>query len=157
MKEVFKDIAGYEGKYQVSNLGHVKSLKYGKERILRPGKNGDGYLHVILCKNGKPKKYKVHRLVTQAFIPNPDNLPCVNHKDQNKKNNKASNLEWCDNQYNVRYSIAKKIGCFKDGKLIKVYDAVIDVDKDGFYHENVSKCCKGKLKSTSGYQWKYIN
>lgn len=165
MKEVFKDIPGYEGKYQVSNLGRVKSLDYnktGKERILKLRQNNSGYLYVILCKNGKLKNYLVHRLVATTFIENPDNLPCVNHKDLNRHNNKVSNLEFCtyyyNNTYNNRHKIhSRKVGCFKNNKLIKVYNATIDVEKDGFNQGNVVKCCKGNRKSCSGFQWKYID
>lgn len=101
--ERFKNIEGYEGLYQVSNLGNVKSLNYGKERILKPIKNGKGYLQVILCKNGKHKMYQVHRLVATVFLPNPNNLPCVNHKDENSLNNCLYNLEWCTYSYNNSY------------------------------------------------------
>lgn len=157
MIEIFKDIAGYEGLYQVSNLGRVKSLNYNhtnKERILSPG-NVKGYYQVVFLKNDTLKRYFVHRLVAQTFLNNPDNLPCVNHKDYNKRNNQITNLEWCDYSYNNRYSLSKKVGCYKDSKLIKVYDALRDVNKDGFYHQSVSKCCKGKLKSHKGFQWRY--
>ena len=98
----------------------------------------------------------IHRLVAKAFIANPNRYPMINHKDENKANNIVTNLEWCDNRYNIRYSKAKKVGCYKDGKLIKVYDAVIDTEKDGFYHGHVCKVLKGKLKSHGGYQWHYI-
>lgn len=114
MEEFWKDIKGYEGFYQVSNLGRVKSLaKYQKgnggsifwrkETILKPANSGRGYLMVVLIKNKKRKSYILHRLVADAFIPNPYNLPQVNHKDENKTNNVVSNLEWCDNKYNSNY------------------------------------------------------
>lgn len=165
MKEVWKHINGYED-YMVSNLGRVKSLKYEKEKILRPGNNGDGYLFVTLYKNTKKKHYLVHLLVAQAFIPNPDNLPIINHKNEIKTDNSVSNLEWCTYQYNNTYNnkhvkigrkISKKVGCFKDGNLIKVYSAIIDVENDGFNHGNVVSCCKGKFTQHHGYQWTYIN
>lgn len=159
MKEEWQDIAGYEGLYQVSNLGRVKSLNYkrtGKEIILVPG-NCRGYLFVTLYKNGKVKSYYLHRLVGQAFLENPDNSPEVNHIDQNKQNNCISNLEWCSSKYNNRYSNAKKVGCFKDGKLIKKYDAIADVEKEGFYQSNVIRCCQGKRKSAGGYHWQYLD
>ena len=111
MKEIFKDIEEYEGLYQISNLGRVKSLKYGKERILKPAKDKKGYLYVCLYKQGKMKIYRVHRLVAQAFIPNPNNLPQVNHKDEDKTNNASSNLEFCDAKYNNNYgNHNKKMG-----------------------------------------------
>lgn len=99
MEEIWKDIEGYEGKYQVSNTGEVKSLNYrgsGKTKLLRQTADKDGYKCVIFCKNGKVKGYKVHRLVAIAFIPNPNSLPIINHKDEDKTNNCVDNLEWCD-------------------------------------------------------------
>lgn len=163
MKEIWKNIKGYEGLYEVSNLGRVKSLNYNhtrKEGFLKPA-DKRGYLSVQLFKNGILKWHLVHRLVASAFIENPDNLPQVNHIDQNKKNNKVSNIEWCDSQYNNTYKgkhrkISRKVGCYKDGKLIKVYSAMIDAEKEGFYTSNVCICCQGKAKSYKGYQWKYI-
>lgn len=101
--EVWKDIPNYEGLYQISNLGNVKSLKYGKERLLKPVKDGSRYLQVKFYKNGNKKIYLVHRLVALAFLPNPDNLPCINHKDENSLNNMVENLEWCDAKYNCNY------------------------------------------------------
>lgn len=113
--ETWKDIKGYEGRYQVSDKGRVKSLahvtirKNGrklplKERILKPSTNHKGYLLVVLYDySGKAKTIKVHRLVCEAFHKNPDNKPCVNHIDENKANNKASNLEWCTVKENCNY------------------------------------------------------
>ena len=102
-KEYWKSVVGYEGLYMVSNWGRVKSIKFGKERILKPVTNSSGYLLVGLYKNNIEKKYSVHRLVAEAFIPNPYNLPQVNHKDENKQNNVVSNLEWCTHEYNNTY------------------------------------------------------
>ena len=105
-KRVWRDIPGYEGKYQVSNDGKVRSLNYrhtGKKQILKERVDIGGYAVIGLCKDGKEKKYKVHRLIALAFIPNPNNLPYVNHKDENKTNNHVSNLEWCTAKYNVNY------------------------------------------------------
>lgn len=101
--EEFRDIQEYEGLYQVSNLGRVKSLKYGKEKILKGGKDKQGYIYVILCKEGKKNNFRVHRLVCETFIPNPNNYQCVNHKDEDKTNNNVNNLEWCNQNYNVNY------------------------------------------------------
>lgn len=113
MKEVWKDIQGYEGLYQVSNLGRVRHLpytiKWGGKLEHRPlkesnqHKNTGGYCIVVLSKNSKSKQFLIHRLVAQAFIPNPDNLPEVNHIDEDKTNNKVDNLEWCDRKYNINY------------------------------------------------------
>ena len=101
--EIFKDIEGYEGSYQVSNEGRVKSLKFGKERVLRPTVDEYGYLRVGLYIGRNKKTRRVHRLVAQAFIENPDNLPEINHKDENKANNNVENLEWCTSKYNCNY------------------------------------------------------
>ena len=165
MKEVFKDIAGYKGKYQVSNLGHVKSLNYngtGKEKILKHTETNDGYYRIHLSKNGKVKSYYLHRLVGQAFLENPDNLPEINHKNELKSDNRVSNLEWCTRRYNNTYNNlhlrnAKTIGCYKDGKLIKVYVSIQAVKIDGFNDGNVCSVLKGRYKSSGGYQWKYID
>lgn len=158
MKEVFKDIEGYEGLYQVSNLGRVKSLNYnktGNERILSSANNGLGYYFVDLHKKGKKEKHFLHRLVAEAFLENPNNLPDVNHIDQNKQNNTISNLEWCTRKYNVRYSKAKKVGCYKDNILIKTYQSMTDCIKDGFWSSQVSKCCRGLKSQYKGFQWRY--
>lgn len=109
--EVWKDIVGYEGKYQVSNLGYIKSLemwtgdKYIKrDKILRGSLSNNGYLYVSLCKGGKAKKYKVNRLVAQAFIENPYNLPITNHIDGDKTNNCVDNLEWTTQSENLKHA-----------------------------------------------------
>ena len=113
--EVWRDIQGYEGKYQVSSLGRVKSLKDNngnyREKIMKFGKNIYGYLLVNLHKNGKMKTFSVHRLVATAFLENPNNLPQVNHKDEDKTNNVVGNLEWCTQKYNLNYGsrIAKAV------------------------------------------------
>lgn len=107
MKETWKDIKGYEGLYQISNMGNVKSLNYNRtkeERIKKPGVDSNGYLRVILCREGNCKTLFVHRLVLMTFAPisNMDKFD-VNHKDENKQNNCLSNLEWCDRKYNNNY------------------------------------------------------
>lgn len=113
-KEIWKDIQGYEGLYQISNLGRIKSLErdiiysngkiqHYKGKILTPNSDKDDYKTIKLCKNGIIKRYLVHRLIAITFIPNPDNLPCVNHKDENKQNNNIENLEWCSVAYNNCY------------------------------------------------------
>ena len=104
MQEIWKDINGYEGIYQVSNLGNVRSFKYSIEgKLLKRGLDKDGYYQYILCKNGKKKSVREHKLVAEAFIPNPSNYICVNHRDENKTNNNVKNLEWCSVAYNNSY------------------------------------------------------
>lgn len=104
--EIWKDINGYEGLYQVSNLGRIKSLPkfHQGERILKERIDRYGYLYIGFFKNKVKKYYKIHRLVAEAFIPNPKELPCVNHKDENKTNNNVENLEWCSVAYNNSYA-----------------------------------------------------
>lgn len=111
---IWRDIKGYEGIYQISNYGEVMRLmSYDSKghlrnsRILKQQKNKYGYLQIGLHKNGKEKKYLIHRLVAETFIENPYNHPEVNHKDENKKNNSVSNLEWCNRIYNVNYGNAQ--------------------------------------------------
>lgn len=106
MTEIWKDIEGFEGRYQISNLGNVKSLRYGgrdEVRNLVPKINNKGYEWVELILNGKRSCLQIHRLVAIAFIPNPYNYPIINHKDENPRNNSVDNLEWCDHKYNVHY------------------------------------------------------
>ena len=166
--EVWKDIEEYEGLYQISDKGRVKSLKFGKERIMKPGNNGDGYLFVWLWKNGERKKYKIHRLVAQAFLHNPNNLPQVNHKDEDKTNNRVENLEFCDRKYNCNYGTRTKrqaektskpvIQFTKSGEFIKKWKSLTDVHINlGYYQCNISSCCTGKRKSANGFIWKYKN
>lgn len=111
MEEIWKDIINYEGLYQVSNLGNVKSMNYGRTgeiKLLKQSTNKQGYKSVHLFKNRKWKSYSVHRLVAMAFIPNPNNLPIINHKDENPSNNNINNLEWCTVTYNNTYGTARK-------------------------------------------------
>lgn len=119
MEEMWKDVEGYEGLYQVSNYGRVKNLerkipyRFGlrtiPERILKNCENEYGYLYVRLCKETNSKKYKIHRLVANAFIENPDNKKCVNHKDGNKKNNCVDNLEWVTHSENMQHAADNKL------------------------------------------------
>ena len=121
--EEWRDIKGYEGLYQVSNEGRVKSLNYhrqGVEQVLKLQITERGYKRVVLC-DGVCKIYFVHRLVAEAFIPNPNNFPIINHKDENPSNNIAENLEWCDYKYNNTYNdrhvkCSNKISKSKQGK-----------------------------------------
>lgn len=144
---------GYDH-YYVSDEGYV----YSKSKRLAPRINKDGYNNVFLYKDGKGKNYRVHRLVAQAFIPNPKNLPEVNHKDHDTTNNRVENLEWCDRTYNNRYSKAKKVKQLTlDGQLIKIWECTRDVERiSKIAHSAVSSCCNGKLKTAGGYKWEYV-
>jgi hypothetical protein len=156
--EIWKDIKGYEGLYQVSNLGRVKSLgnsKSKKEKILKPFKRGRGYLTVKLFNNNKKKQIFIHRLVAETFIDNPDNLPQVNHKDENKQNNLLDNLEWCTNKDNARYSFSKEILATNINTKEKIiFTSIGEARKLGFNH--VSDCCLNKRKQDKGYVFEYI-
>lgn len=177
MKEIWKDIKDYEGFYQVSNLGNIRSCdriihKKGQSDAFVHGKpkkqvdNGHGYLNVCLSKFGKTKIYYVHRLVAQAFIPNHENLPEVNHKDENPYNNNVENLEWCDRKYNGNYgTIKERIGkanskqiCQYDslGNLINNYNSVYDAErKTGIKRTGIQNCLRDLSKTSGGFVWKY--
>lgn len=166
--EVWKDIKVYEGLYQVSNYGRVKSLNYHltkKEMVLKASPDCGGYLKVVLYKNGKRKHFLVHRLVAEAFLPNPDNLPQINHKDEDKTNNIVENLEWCDVRYNINYGthnervaekLSKPVLQFTiDGRLLKEWSSASECCRNGFGKGNVAACCRGKRKSAYNFIWKY--
>ena len=166
--EEWRDIKGYKGYYQVSNTGNVKSLertvrngrgyKIIPEKILEGYDNGNGYLYVKLCKEGKRNQYRINRLVAMAFIPNPNNLPEVNHKDKNPKNNCVDNLEWCTRQYNVEYSKAKAvIGINKVSGLILEFPSIMEAERQtGISNKHICDCLKGRRKSAKGYTWHYV-
>ena len=134
----------------MSDLGRVKN-KHG--RILKP-EIRNGYYSVDLMKNGKRYKFRVHRLVAEAFIPNPDNLPQVNHKDEDKLNNNiASNLEWCDNTYNSQYPNDLGVYCFDLDKYFKsASEASVHT---GVCRTSIVKCCNHKLQQAGGMLWCY--
>lgn len=181
MEEIWKDKKDYEGLYMVSNWSRVKSfdrwvkgrngsVRFCKGRILKPVPNSFGYLLVKLCKDGKVKAFAVHRLVAEAFLPNPHNYPCVNHKDENKQNNNVSNLEWCSAQYNNTYGtrierVAEKTTngkCSKpvlqytiDGEFVREWKSTAECGRNGFNQGAVAACCLGKLKTYKGFIWKY--
>jgi hypothetical protein len=163
--EVWKDICGYEGLYQVSNMGRVKRLfKDGKDRVLRGKKDKDGYIEVIL--SGKPiKKYcRLHRLVAEAFIPNPFGKAEINHKDRDKQNNVVSNLEWVTASENVRHTFLTGRKIHKSPVIqydlnmeaVAIWDSIKDAcQKLKVKSSNVSACCNGRLKTVGGFIWRY--
>lgn len=166
MDEIWKDVVGYEGLYQVSNLGRVKSLNYrrkGIEHVLKPAGVGAGYLGVSLSKNRKAKQIRVHRLVAIAFLDNPERFPEINHKDEDKKNNCADNLEWCNRKYNMNYGSMKvrlssgynccKVYCVELGETFK--SAAHAERKTKASNSHILKCCKKIRKTAGGYHWRY--
>lgn len=150
-----KDVQNYEGLYAVTSCGKVYSHK--RKKFLKPREVG-GYLQVSLYKGGEREFYLIHRLVAEAYLPNPNNLPCVNHKDENKENNALQNLEWCTYEYNNNYGsrnqkISKPVFCVE---LNKTFDgARIAARELGLDQSHITKCCKGKQKTTGGYHWRY--
>ena len=143
-------INGEPWDYEVSNLGNVKRI--GSSKCLKPSCN-HGYLQVILCKNGNTKKMFVHRLVATAFIPNPNNLSDVNHKNEIKTDNALTNLEWMTHEDNIRYSRSKKVICL-DTK--QIFGSLRDAEK-WCGKTGVKYCCKGKTRTCGGYHWQYLD
>ena len=191
--EEWRDIKGYEGLYQVSNEGRVRSFdriikqktklaNYKiftmKGRILKTASVNRGYLAVQLWKDGIAKMRLIHRLVAEAFIPNPDNLPQVNHKDEDKENNfvfinedgsvnlEKSNLEWCSEKYNANFgtAIARRVEKQSKqvdqldgvtGELIRRWESTNECGRNGYTQSSVSQCCRGLRKKHKGYIWRF--
>lgn len=172
MEELWKDIPNFEGYYQASNLGRIRSVdryvKYKntdgvalrKGKILSPKTSNKGYLETTLMKEGKNYYKRIHQLIASAFLPNPNNYPYINHINENKKDNRVENLEWCTPKYNTEAYHESRIQVFQytlQGKLLKIWHSItkaaesIGLDKTGIQH-----CCNGnKLKTYGGYIWSY--
>ena len=189
MKEVWKDVQGYEGLYEISNYGRVKSWHKTKHctpngYLLKPSVNVPGYIYYGLKKDGHRKNFLCHRLVGMHFIDNPNDYPQINHMDENPKNNRVDNLEWCTPHYNTNYGtgierrkqntdyafIMKKIDWVErakkyykkieqlttNGQLIKKWDAIIFAGESlNIPCSNITMCCKGRIKTAGGYVWRY--
>lgn len=199
--EIWKDVVGYEGFYLVSNIGRIATLSHNVEyvsvydgieikktfgakqclRKLHRGKHG--YIECTLRDSKRVKLMKVHRIVAQAFIPNPNNLPEVNHKNEDKTDNRSENLEWCTQKYNANYgtrnnrlkssiSCAHKRGAYQNANqksrkaiigisLIDnttiIFEKSADLHECGFERHLVSKCCRGLRKDHKGYKWMFLS
>ena len=171
-EEVWKDVYSFEGYYQVSNLGRVRSLdrKFWSEergheysikgKVLKPYDVND-YRVIMLSKNGKNTNMRVHRLVAEAFIPNPNNLEYVNHKDENKSNNRLENLEWCTAKYNTYYGENSRIRPVVSTNISTgeqtIYPSLREAGRlGGFNQSAICLVCKGERKTHKGHHWKYL-
>lgn len=169
--EIWKDVPGYIGLYKVSNYGRVKSVK--KQLVLKTSGSGNRYKTVALC-NGMRKTFRLHRLVAAAFIPNPDNKPCIDHIDGDRANNHADNLRWSTRKQNANNPISieryRKAGIIqkpykqlqipvqqlKDGFLIGSYSSIREAERaTGIAHTSISRVIRGTLHTAGGYKWKY--
>lgn len=167
-KEEWKDCLGYENLYQVNKKGDIRSCHNGKWHILSAGISKRGYRHFLFHKDGKRKNVRGCRLVAEAFIPNPDNLPFVNHKDENPANDCVENLEWCTAKYNNNYGTARQRSSINhsknrpvcmfdvDGTFIREFYNINDAARfvDGA-HTCILRCCNNKVFCYKGYIWRY--
>ncbi|MBQ9347067.1 MAG: NUMOD4 motif-containing HNH endonuclease [Oscillibacter sp.] len=170
--EEWRAVKGFENRYEVSSLGRVRSLNYrmrkGCIRVLKPAMNSDGYLNVHLYALDGGGTYKIHRLVAEAFLPNPGGLPEVNHKNENKSDNRVMNLEWCDRDYNIHYGTISKRIVAKQSKAVMAVDpetgcvvytfpSAEAAKVKGFVPSEISRCCRrvNNRKFHSGLLWMY--
>lgn len=180
MEEIWKDVIGYEGRYEVSNLGNVRSIvfqKNGKEKQLAL-LNGKDYFLVRLYKDGKGSMKRVHRLVAEAFISNPNNYPVVNHKNWNKRDNRVDNLEWCTYSYNNWYkpnkegeysphrknrgklhgkpfAKPKRVRCVETGEIFESISAAARFAN--VEQSNISRALRGRQRKSGSYRWEYVD
>lgn len=188
MEEEWRDVVGYEGLYQVSNLGRVRSIAQGigrRKRVLTPCKTKWGYLQNVLTDDkGKQHHESVHKLVGLAYISIPEELKHllgtrylqINHKDEDKTNNRADNLEWSSASYNTKYGTGperRRKTCLErktkraeakvnqltlDGEFIRMWDSLAEIQRDTSYNKSfICWCCKGKYKQAYGYKWEYAD
>lgn len=165
--EEWKNIKRFEGLYQISNMGNVRSLNYKRTHIIKNMRlrlNTNRYLSVILRNNNKSYPLMIHRIVAESFIPNPNNYKEVNHKDEDKTNNRTDNLEWCTSKYNANYGTRNIRVALKESKPVKgtnintgekiFFKSMAEATRNGFRH--VSECCSNKVKQDKGYKWEII-
>lgn len=173
-REIWKPVKGYAGLYEVSNLGRLRSLprKGTKGGIISPTySNTKHYAHVPLTKNAKVRTVSLHRIVAEAFIPNPENKPQVNHKDGNKRNNAVDNLEWATPEENMQHAFrtglkdtkaaiaahSRSVAQIVEGKIIKTFSSVREAEKaTGAANQNIIKVCQGTRRMAGGFEWRYI-
>jgi len=167
--ELWKDVPGYEGLYQISNLGRLISIKYSPFIFLKnPTPDKDGYLQIGLYDGNRIRKtYRLHRIVGFTWISNPNNLPVINHKNEIKSDNRSINLEWCTQKYNVNYGtgllrLGKTLGKLVEqidintGKVINEFWSMNEAAREtGIQIANISAVCRGKLRQTGGYIWRF--
>ncbi|WP_368904906.1 NUMOD4 domain-containing protein [Bacillus wiedmannii] len=172
MKEQWVPIADYEGHYEISNKGNVKSIKFKKHRILKPFE-WKGYKKIKLVMDGTEKTVPIHRLVALAFVENQESKPLVNHKDGNKENNVYTNLEWTTNAENIKHAYDNNLISIKKKMRSAKPKAVLQIDKEtgdvlakfesageaeretGIWGSHIRRVCLGELKQSGGYVWKY--
>ena len=172
-KETWKPVTGFEEGYQVSDLGRVKSINYNrtrKEKILKPSICLNGYCKVVLCKDGKIHHKRVHRLVAEAFVDNPNLSPEVDHINTDRLDNRADNLRWVSHRENKNNPLSilnsskahkgkgkKPVSQFsKDGKLIKEWPSALDAGKRlGIAQQSICSCCRGRRITAGGFIWKF--
>ena len=168
MEEIWKPIKNYEGLYEISNIGRIKTLKFSggdKPKIMSPY-DVHGYKRIRIFKNKKQRSTSIHRLVAEAFLPNPLNKPFVNHKDGNKSNNVVTNLEWATESENVAHAFRvlkikahggrkkKRVRIIETGQ---VFDSIKEASSYGYNRSSIIMCCEGKYHTASGYHWEYID
>ena len=156
-----KDIVGYEGLYAVTSCGRVWS--YRRQKFLRPCDNGHGYLIIDLCKDGVKKHFRVNRLVAEAYIPNPEGLPQVGHRDEVRYNNSVNNLYWTSSKDNCNYgtrnakiskALSKPVYCVE---LDQVFDSITKAaEAVGVQATSITLCCQGKTKTCKRMHWQYV-
>lgn len=177
--EIWRDIKDFQN-YQVSSQGRVRSVDHETEKlnngvltkhhykgkVLKPAENRYGYLIVGLCKDGKTHTKTIHRLVAEAFLSNPQQLPEVNHRNENKHDNRVENLEYCSSEYNTKYgsrteraakSKSKPVGQFNlNGELVRTWPSAAEAGRNGFNKCDIYMCCHDKIKTHKTYTWRYL-
>lgn len=183
--EEWRDVVGYEGIYKISSFGRIMSMsrivKYSTYTkctfpcLMSQHRKENGYFTIVLKGNGKRKWFSVHRLVAEAFIPNPNGYPCVDHKNDNPLDNRASNLQWCTHEFNnskehhrLAESLSKRgkrlpsiqkpiVQLSKNGDFVRIYPSMTDADREGFQHSAIHRVIHNKLNSHRGFKWMYLS